>query len=230
MIEKLMYRFSRPVVKSYTKSMLKMDVQFHEPFQAGAKIIVANHPTTTDPFFVASLASHQVFILIHELLFKVPVLGEYLRRSGHIPVVAGNGKAALDEALVRLAKGDTIIVFPEGVLSPVEGGFCEPRTVAARLALMSGAPVIPVGIHLPMERVRFIESVVEGKIEIGRWYTHGPYNMTIGRPLLFRGNVENHAYVRQVSKAIMHHIIEMAHQSRGRMQQGPTAMPLPELY
>jgi len=95
---------------------------------------------------------------------------------------------------------------------------------------MSGAPVIPVGIHLPMERVRFIKSMVEGKVEIGRWYTNGPYNMTVGRPLSFRGNVENHAFVRQVSKAIMHHIIEMAHQSRGRMQQGPTAMPLPELY
>lgn len=230
MLEQLMYQMSRPVVKGYVGSMLKMDVKWHEPFPAGAKIIVPNHPTTTDPFFVASLASHQVFILINELLFKVPMLGEYLRRSGHIPVVAGNGKAALEEAVRRLQKGDTVIIFPEGALSPAEGGFCEPKTGVARLALMSGAPVIPVGIHLPMERVRFIKSMVEGKVEIGRWYTNGPYNMTVGRPLNFRGNVENHAFVRQVSKAIMHHIIEMAHQSRGRMQQGPTAMPLPELY
>lgn len=230
MLEQLMYQMSRPVVKGYVGSMLKMDVKWHEPFPAGAKIIVPNHPTTTDPFFVASLANHQVFILINELLFKVPMLGEYLRRSGHIPVVAGNGKAALEEAVRRLQKGDTVIIFPEGALSPAEGGFCEPKTGAARLALMSGAPVIPVGIHLPMERVRFIKSMVEGKVEIGRWYTNGPYNMTVGRPLSFRGNVENHAYVRQVSKAIMHHIIEMSHQSRGRMQQGPTAMPLPELY
>lgn len=230
MIEKLMYRISRPVVKTYMGSMLKTDVQWHEPMPSGAKIIVANHPSTSDPFFVASLASHQVYILINEVLFKVPVLGEYLRRSGHIPVVAGNGKAAMDEALARLAKGDTVIIFPEGALSPAEGGFCEPRTGAARLALISGAPVIPVGIHLPLERVRDIVSVVDGKIEIGRWYINGPYNMTIGRPLIFRGNVENHAIVRQVSSAIMHHIIEMAHQSRGRMQQGPTAQPLPELY
>lgn len=230
MIEELMYQISRPIVKSYTGSMLKMDVKWHEPLPKGAKIIVANHPTTTDPFFVATLASHQVFILINELLFKVPVLGEYLRRSGHIPVVAGNGKAAMDEAMDRLRNGDTIVIFPEGALSPAEGGYCEPRTGAARLALMSGVPVIPVGIHLPLERVKFIKSMVEGKVEIGRWYINGPYNMTIGRPLVFRGNVENHAYTRQVSKAIMHHIIEMAHQSRGRIQQGPTAMPLPELY
>ena len=230
MIEKLMYRLSRPVVKTYMGSMLKTDVRWHEPMPTGAKIIVANHPSTSDPFFVASLASHQVYILINEVLFKVPVLGEYLRRSGHIPVVAGNGKAAMDEALARLSKGDTVIIFPEGALSPAEGGFCQPRTGAARLALMSGAPVIPVGIHLPLERVRDIVSVVDGKIEIGRWYINGPYNMTIGRPLIFRGNVENHAIVRQVSTAIMHHIIEMAHQSRGRMQQGPTSQPLPELY
>ena len=230
MIEKLMYRLSRPVVKTYMGSMLKTDVRWHEPMPTGAKIIVANHPSTSDPFFVASLANHQVYILINEVLFKVPVLGEYLRRSGHIPVVAGNGKAAMDEALARLSKGDTVIIFPEGALSPAEGGFCQPRTGAARLALMSGAPVIPVGIHLPLERVRDIVSVVDGKIEIGRWYINGPYNMTIGRPLIFRGNVENHAIVRQVSTAIMHHIIEMAHQSRGRMQQGPTSQPLPELY
>lgn len=230
MIEKLMYQVSRPVVKGYVRSMLNMDVKWHEPFPTGAKIIVPNHPTTTDPFFVASLFNHQVFILINELLFKVPVLGEYLRRSGHIPVVAGNGKAAMEAAVDRLKNGDTIIIFPEGALSPEEGGFGEPRTGAARLALMSGAPVVPVGIHLPLERVRYIKSMVEGKIEIGRWYTHGPYNMTVGRPLTFRGNVENHAYVRQVSNAIMHQIIEMAHQSQGRMQQGPTAMPLPELF
>jgi 1-acyl-sn-glycerol-3-phosphate acyltransferase len=230
MIEKMMYRISRPVVKTYMGSMLKTDVQWHEPMPAGAKIIVANHPSTSDPFFVASLASHQVYILINEVLFKVPVLGEYLRRSGHIPVVAGNGKAAMDEALARLAKGDTVVIFPEGALSPADGGFCEPRTGAARLALMSGAPVIPVGIHFPRERVHDIQSIVDGKIEIGRWYINGPYNMTIGRPLIFRGNVENHAIVRQVSSAIMHHIIEMAHQSRGRMQQGPTSQPLPELY
>ncbi len=230
MIEKLMYRFSRPIVKTYIGSMLKMDVKWHETMQPGAKIIVANHPSTSDPFFVASLANHQVFILINEVLFKVPVLGEYLRRSGHIPVVAGNGKAAMNEAVARLAKGDTIIIFPEGALSPAEGGFCEPRTGAARLALMSGAPVYPVGIHLPLERVHDIKSIVDGKVEIGRWYINGPYHMTVGRPLVFRGNVENHSYVRQVSKAIMHHIIEMAHQSQGRMLHGPTSQPLPEIY
>jgi 1-acyl-sn-glycerol-3-phosphate acyltransferase len=179
---------------------------------------------------VATLFSHQVFILINEKLFKVPIFGKYLRKSGHIPVVVGNGKAAMDEALQRLANGDTIVIFPEGALSPREGGFCEPRTGAARLALQSGAPVVPVGLSLIRERVHSIITHIEGKEEEGRWYFRGPYNMTVGRPVYFRGDVENQSYVRQVSKAIMHHIQELAYQSNERLHQGPTPIPLPEIY
>ncbi|PKO13207.1 MAG: hypothetical protein CVU39_20125 [Chloroflexi bacterium HGW-Chloroflexi-10] len=230
MLEQILYKFSIPVVKTYSGTMLDLDVHWHEQMPSGPKIIVANHPSTSDPFFVAGLASHQVYILINHVLFKVPVFGKYLRRSGHIPVAPGGGKAAIDEALERLANGDTIVIFPEGMLSPREGGFCEPRTGAARLALASGAPVIPVGIHLQMERTRSIISMVDGKAEEGRWYLRGPYNMTIGRPISFRGNVEDHESVHKVSKSIMSHIKEMTYQSRQRMQQGRTPLPLPELY
>jgi 1-acyl-sn-glycerol-3-phosphate acyltransferase len=230
MIEEILYQFSRPVLKTYTGTMLDLDVQFQEQMPAGAKIIAANHPTTTDPFFVATLAKHQVFILINEKLFKVPVFGKYLRRSGHIPVVAGSGQAALDEALQRLANGDTVVIFPEGALSPREGGFCEPRTGAARLALLSGAPIIPVGLSLLRERVHSIITHIEGQEEEGRWYFRGPYKMTVGRPVYFRGDVENHPYVRQVSKAIMHHISELAYQSNERLRQGPTPLPVAEIY
>ena len=230
MIEQMLYRVSRPVVKTYAGTMLEMDVKWHEPLPAGAKIITPNHPTTTDPFFVATLASSQVFILINEKLFKVPFLGEYLRRSGHIPVVVGNGKAALQEALLRLKAGETVVVFPEGDLSPREGGFCDPRTGAARLALLSGAPIVPVGIHLLRERVHSIISHIEGKEEEGRWYFRGPYNMTVGRPLSFHGNVEDHEYVRAVSKTIMLHIRELSYQSSQRMQSGQTPLPVLGIY
>ncbi len=230
MLEKLLYYLSRPVVKTYCRTMLDLDIEWKSPFPQGAKIITPNHPSTSDPFFVAALANQQTFILINQTLFKVPVLGKYLRKSGHIPVAAGNGPAAMQEALARLADGSTIIIFPEGALSPQRGGFCMPRTGAARLALASGAPVIPVGIHLDRSRIHAITTEVEGKDEVGRWYMRGPYNMTVGRPLVFRGDVENRPLVRQVSTAIMQHIMEMAYQSRQRKEKGTTAFPLPELY
>ncbi len=224
--EKLMYWASRPVVKTYTGTMLKMNVQMHAGFPQGAKIIAANHPSTTDPFFVASMVGQQSFILINEVLFRVPVLGEYLRRSGHIPVAVGQGQAAMDAALDHLRNGHTVMIFPEGALSPEEGGFQQPRTGVARLALASGALVIPVGIHLLRERTRTVQSTVRGEIHYGRWYISGPYNMTVGQPLRFTGDLEDRPLVRKVAETVMHHIIELARQSEIRMN--PTA-PLTSL-
>ncbi len=222
--EKLLYWASRPVVTTYTGTMLNMDVQMHEKMPRGAKIVAANHPTTTDPFFVAAMVRQQSFILINNLLFQVPVLGEYLRRSGHIPVKVGEGQAALDAAVEHLRQGHTIIIFPEGALSPEQGGFQQARTGVARLALMTGAPVIPVGIHLLRDRVRVMRSTVRGVVEQSRWYLHGPYNLTIGKPLVFHGNAEDRPHVRSVADSVMHHIIELARESEIRMDQAPTAL------
>jgi len=224
MLQKLLYWISKPLVLSYTGTALRMNIQRQAGLPSGAKIIAANHPSTTDPFFVASMLRTQSFILINNLLFQVPILGEYLRRSGHIPVVAGNGQAALDRALEHLAKGHSVMIFPEGDLSPEEGGFKKPRTGVARLAILSGAPVIPVGIHLQRERCHTIRSRVKGNDEYGRWYLRGPYNITVGRPITFRGNVEDRMHVRQVAETVMHHIIEMARLSENRMTQTPTPL------
>jgi 1-acyl-sn-glycerol-3-phosphate acyltransferase len=222
--DRIMYWCSRPVVRTYTGTMLKMNVQKLGEFPAGAKIIAANHPSTTDPFFVASMVGHQSFILINEVLFQVPILGEYLRRSGHIPVQCGNGKAAIDTALERLSEGKTVIIFPEGALSPLGGGFDQARTGVARLALMSGAPVIPVGIHLNWNRVRVVRSVVRGKDEYGRWYISGPYNQTVGAPLYYKGDVNDWEYTRKVADNVMHHIVELARISQNRMDPLPTPL------
>lgn len=217
--DKAFYWFSKPVVLSYTGAMLKMDVRKHTQLPAGAKIIAANHPSTTDPFFVAAMLRHQSFILIKDLLFQVPILGEYLRRSGHIPVQAGKGQAAIERAMEHLKAGQTVIIFPEGEISPLGGGFHKAHTGVARLALMSGAPVVPVGIHLLPERIRSIRSTVRGKIEYGHWYLRGPYNVTAGRPLHFSGDVEDRSHVRVVADTVMHHIIELAHESESRMNR-----------
>jgi 1-acyl-sn-glycerol-3-phosphate acyltransferase len=126
--KKLIYFCSKPVVISYTGTMLKMDVRKHQALPQGAKIIAANHPSTTDPFFVASMLRQQSFILIKDILFQVPLLGAYLKRAGHIPVEAGKGQEAIDAAVALLKKGHTVVIFPEGVISPLEGGFHEART------------------------------------------------------------------------------------------------------
>jgi 1-acyl-sn-glycerol-3-phosphate acyltransferase len=218
---KAMYWLSRPVADTYTAALLKMDVRQHQDLPRGAKIIAPNHPSTMDPFFVAAMMPEQTFILINDLLFKLPVLGGYLRKSGHIPVIAGQGQQAIDSALQYLAEGKTIIIFPEGDLSPAEGGFLKSRTGVARLAIASGAPVIPVGIHLDKNRIKPVVSHVTGEPEQGRLYLSGPYAMTFGKPLSFAGNVEDRQFVRRASDAVMHHIIELANESQDRHHDSP---------
>lgn len=218
-VQKTLYWSSVPLVNSYAGAMLKMDVHRQAQFPAGAKIIAANHPSTTDPFFVAALVGQQSFILINNTLFKVPVLGEYLRRSGHIPVIEGRGQEAIDAGVEHLRAGHTVMIFPEGTISPREGGFAKARTGVARLALASNAPVIPLGIHLLRERIHSIVTKVDGQDEVGYWYLRGPYTVTIGRPLYYRGSLEDRPHVRWVAENVMHQIIEMARLSENRFNR-----------
>ncbi|HZW02830.1 MAG TPA: lysophospholipid acyltransferase family protein [Anaerolineaceae bacterium] len=225
LIAKILYLLSKPIVRTYVETLLHMDVFRHEALPIGPKIIAANHPSTTDPFYVAAMVRHQSFILINNLLFQVPGLGMYLRHSQHIPVQIGQGQAAVDRAAGLLKDGRTVIIFPEGDLSPLDGGCHPARTGVGRLALMSGAPVVPVGIHLLRERMHNIRSTVAGQVEIGRWYLNGPYHVTVGRPLVFTGDVSDRPHVRQVSNIVMHHIIELVRESENRTKQTPAAFP-----
>ncbi len=225
LLERVLYGASKPVVKTYTNTMLNMDIRQKSPFPVGAKIIAPNHPSTTDPFFIAAMLGHQSFIMINNVLFQVPVLGEYLRRSGHIPVIKGRGQEAIDAALEHLKKGHTIMIFPEGLISPLSGGYHKPRTGVARLALASGAPVFPVGIYLRKDRIWSKKSKVEGKDEMGYWYVRGPYNVTVGKPLRFSGNVEDHDLVRDVSQKVMLKIMRLAYESEQRWIRTNRSLP-----
>jgi 1-acyl-sn-glycerol-3-phosphate acyltransferase len=200
--------------------MLDMDVVRHAPLTDGPKIIAANHPTTIDPFLMLTLVPEQMSILVTGICFKMPVFGRYLWLAGHVPVVSGNGRAAFDEAKRLLQAGRTIGIFPEGTLSPLEGGlgFHGPRTGAVRLSLSTGAPIVPVGIHLQRERIRFIEGQAGSEIGVARWYSHGPYAVTVGKPMRLEGDAEDREHVRLVSARIMQRIIRLSQESAHRVQ------------
>lgn len=223
--EKALYGVSKPLVGTYTGTMLKMDVQIHDSLPKGAKIIAANHPSTTDPFFIAWVIRQQAFIMIKDTLFNVPILGEYLRRAGHIEVKAGCGQRAVDQAVAHLKDGHTVIIFPEGEISPLSGGFHPSRTGIGRIALESGAPVFPVGIYLDRSRIRTIESTVQGKVEYGHWYLRGPYSVTVGSAMQFSGDSEDRPLVRDVASRVMRRIMDLSYESQTRFfkSSGPVS-------
>lgn len=216
MTQKLLYKLSRVAVSIYARLMLQLDVHCKAALPTCPKLIVANHPSMSDPIYLPLISPQPVKILITNSPFTLPVLGTYLRRSGHVPVVPGNGRPAFDAAHRLLRGGDSVAIFPEGLVSPQQGGFNRPRTGAARLALLTGVPVVPVGIYLPRERNRTIAANIEGRDTVGYWYFRGPYSVTVGDPLHFEGDVEDRDHVTLVTGSIMQHIISLADQSEQR--------------
>ena len=216
MFQYIWYQIGRLIVDLYVRYILKADIHRPAPLPGGAKIFVVNHPSTSDPAFVTVLTKEQTTILIKETLFKVPLFGRSLRMAGHVPVVAGNGKAALETGIRLLKAGRTVVIFPEGEISP-ENGLNKAHSGAARLALATGAPVIPIGISLNYRKLRHVHSTVEGKQELGSWYLHGPYAMTVGEPVTFAGNLEDREQVHAVTGQIMQHVQQLCYHSQRRL-------------
>lgn len=218
MLRILIYWFGKIVVGLYAKIMYRMDIVHHDTLPAGPKIIVANHPSTIDPFLMLTLGPDRVSILIEDTLFKVPLFGLYLKEADHVRVNPSNGREAFDKARRLLEAGRSVVIFPEGTISPLSGGMCRPRTGAVRLALMTGAPIVPIGIHLPRERLRLLTTIVDHRPEIGTWYFNGPYAMTIGQAIHFEGSVEDREQVVSHSERVMARIEQLSELSARRMK------------
>jgi 1-acyl-sn-glycerol-3-phosphate acyltransferase len=195
-----------------------MDVTRHAPFPPGPAILVANHPSMIDPAIVTLLAPCQMRILILDTLFKVPFFGRSLRWSGHIPVVCGQGRAALEQARACLKAGQTVVVFPEGVISTPGERFHPPHSGMARLALETQTPVIPLGIALDPNQIRLIHTKVKGNQEVATWYFTGPYAISMGDPLLFSGSADDRLRVSEVTGLIMQRIGQLTTESSLRIR------------
>ena len=214
----MFFRLGLPVIDLYENLMFDIDIRRQKPLPVGPKILVSNHPTTTDPFLILEIAPEPVRILIEERLFQVPLFGAYLHLAGHIPVLQGNGRAAYEAALRTLRERKSVALYPEGAISPLEGGIHRARTGAARLALESGAPIVPIGVALDRSRIRLIETKVKNEPALGTWYFHGPYAITVGSPMAFRGNVEDRELVESISEEIMDRISSLETESRQRLE------------
>ena len=77
--------------------MLNMDMHWHDHLPAGPKIFIANHPSATDPFILHLLSREPMSVLIVSTAFAFPLFGEYIRRSGQIQVIPGQGEQALKQ-------------------------------------------------------------------------------------------------------------------------------------
>jgi putative phosphoserine phosphatase/1-acylglycerol-3-phosphate O-acyltransferase len=121
--------------------------------RTGPAIVVANHRSYFDTVALGLTimkAGRAPRFLGKKEVFDAPVVGPMARALGGIRVDRGTGSdEPLREAARALAGGEIVALMPQGTI-PRGRQFYEPvlegRTGAARLAAMSGAPVIPVGL------------------------------------------------------------------------------------
>jgi 1-acyl-sn-glycerol-3-phosphate acyltransferase len=119
----------------------------------GPVLIASNHVSFADPVTVTAyvLAHGRIpRYLAKAGLWKIPVVRSVLAGGRHIPVHRGTAKAtdAYRDAVKALEAGECVLVFPEGTFTADPAGWPsvkQAKSGIARLALATGAPVVPIG-------------------------------------------------------------------------------------
>ncbi|MCU1674411.1 MAG: 1-acyl-sn-glycerol-3-phosphate acyltransferase [Frankiales bacterium] len=147
------YGLAACILKPLTWAFMKKDWRGQEHVPAsGGVIIAANHISHADPI---ALADYIVFgtgrvarFMAKASLFKGRgLVGSVMRGAGQIPVhrQTADASLALRDAVAALQRGECIAIYPEGTVSRDPGKWpMQAKTGVARLALLSGAPVVPV--------------------------------------------------------------------------------------
>jgi glycerol-3-phosphate dehydrogenase (NAD(P)+) len=119
----------------------------------GPLLLAANHRSFLDPFVIGTMLRRPVYYMAKRELFERRWQGRLLNALGAFPVDRGAGDSgAMDAARAILARGDCVVIFPEGTrVRP--GPLGAPKRGIGRLALEAGVPIIPVAV-LGTEDVR----------------------------------------------------------------------------
>ncbi len=171
----------------------------HVP-SSGPVILAANHVSFADQFFTPLGARRQVVYFAKAEYFTTPGLrgratAAFFRACGHVPVERGDTRSAaavIDIGVDVLADGRALGIFPEGTRSP-DGRLHKFRTGVARLALRSGAPVVPVGL-VGTREVQPPDS--------RRWH-RAPVEVHFGEPLEF-----GHLVAQERSARVLREVTE----------------------
>jgi 1-acyl-sn-glycerol-3-phosphate acyltransferase len=142
-------------------------------------IYAANHQSAFDILVLLGKLNVQFRWLAKDTLFKIPLFGWAMKRTGYIPINRSNPKQAyqsLLQAAKKVNEGTSVVIFPEGTRQDTEtlgefkkGGFI--------LALKSKKPIVPVGI----------QGSARVKHKKGLKITPGIIQVVIGKPIPTEG-------------------------------------------
>lgn len=175
----------------------------------GPVIIASNHLSFSDSIFMPLVVPRKVTFLAKSEYFTSPGPKGLIKKLtfialGQVPVDRSGGRrseAALITGLKVLADGDCLGIYPEGTRSP-DGRLYKGRTGIARLAIESGAPVIPVAMF-NTDKIQPTGKVIPNVKRV---------EMSFGKPMYFEGDPTDLQHLRDVTDDIMNAIQSMSGQ------------------
>ena len=112
-------------------------------------IFVGNHVSQFDIFGFQGYFPHDFRWIAKKELFRIPLFGPAMLRSGIVPIDRSHGREALrslNKAAEQIAGGTSVLIFPEGTRS-ADGRLHPFKTGAVMLSIKAGVPVIPIGFN-----------------------------------------------------------------------------------
>jgi 1-acyl-sn-glycerol-3-phosphate acyltransferase len=175
----------------------------------GAVIIASNHLSFSDSIFMPLVVPRNVTFLAKSEYFTSPGLAGFIKKLtfialGQVPIDRSGGKrseAALLTGLRLLKEGHCIGIYPEGTRSP-DGRLYKGRTGIARLAIESGAPIIPVAMFNTAE----IQPTGQVVPKVRR------VEMVFGEPIYLDGDSTDQVLLRTLTNQLMEKIAQLSKQ------------------
>ena len=177
--------------------------------QSGPVIIASNHLSFSDSIFMPLVVPRKVTFLAKSEYFTSPGIKGFVKKItfialGQVPVDRSGGRrseAALLTGLDLLASGACIGIYPEGTRSP-DGKLYKGRTGIARMAIESGAAIVPVAMFNTAE----IQPTGKVVPKVQR------VEMIFGEPLYYKGDTSDLKVLREITDEIMNKIQELSGQ------------------
>lgn len=199
----------------------------------GPLIVVANHTSFADGILLALACrrmGRSARLLATSGVFDAPVLGRLLSHLGFIPVRRDTEQAkdALAPAAAALAAGEVVAMFPEGRLTRDPDYWPErARTGAVRLALETGAPIVPIAIHGAQNVVGrgrstdLVRSLIRSLLRVPR------VDLLVGEPLHIDhlSTKDSAADARRLTDLMMGQLISQVAQLRGETANHEYGVP-----
>ena len=143
----IVYWLVRAILQPFFRVYFRMSRIGREHIPAdGPVIMAANHRSFLDPFVIGTMARRPMYYVAKRELFANRFVAWMLTALGAFPVERGAHDAEMIEtAKAILARGEIVLIFPEGTrIRP--GSLGKPKRGVGRLALETGAPVVPVAV------------------------------------------------------------------------------------